>query len=287
MKILLTGANGQLGHCFIDIFPYNWSLIKANHQQLDITDDLAVDFFVAKYKPDVIVNAAAYTAVDKAEDESELAYQINVIGPKNLAITAKKYQVKLVHVSSDYVFDGTQKIPYLENDITNPINVYGKTKRQGEIEVIDNNSSAIVIRTSWVFSEYGNNFVKTMLKLGNKKKKLSIVDDQIGNPTYAGDIAKAIIELLTKNANSGIYHYCGDKSTSWYLFAQQIFSIALKQGLLPKLPKIIPVNTQSFPTKAKRPPYSVLDMNKLTLYNVPSSDWNNKLNICMSRIRFS
>lgn len=287
MKVLLTGANGQLGRSFIDIFPSNWSLIKTNHQQLDITDEYAVDVFVARYKPDVIVNAAAYTSVDKAEDESELAYQVNVVGPQNLAKAAKKYKAKFFHISTDYVFDGLKNSPYLETDLTNPINVYGKTKRDGEIFLLESYGSSVIIRTSWIFSEYGNNFVKTMLNLANKKSELSIVDDQVGNPTYAGDLAKVIIELLKKDANSGIYHYCGNKSTSWYLFAQQIFNMALKQRLLPKLPKITPINTQSFPTKAKRPQYSVLDTKKLEYYDISCSDWNNKLKVCISKIRFS
>lgn len=285
MKILLTGANGQLGHCFKNIFPADWSLHATNRQQLDITDISAVDNCISKHRPDAIINAAAYTAVDKAEDEFDLAYKVNVIGPKNLAIIAKKYQIKLVHVSTDYVFDGTKKTPYLESDSTNPINVYGKTKREGEIAVIDNNPLAIVIRTSWVFSEYGSNFVKTMLNLGNKKMELSIVDDQIGNPTYAGDLAKIIIELLKRNVSSGIYHYCGNKSTSWYLFAKQIFDIALKQGLLFKLPNINPINTQSYPTKAKRPQYSVLNMKKINELNLSGSNWDEQLTICISKIK--
>lgn len=285
MKFLLTGANGHLGLCFKDIFPTDWSLLATNREQLDITDISDVDDCISVYKPDVIVNAAAYTSVDKTENESDLAYLVNVVRPKNLAIIAKKYQSKLILVSTDYVFDGTQKMLYVESDRTNSINVYGKTKREGEIAVIDNNSSAILIRTSWVFSEYGSNFVKTMLNLGSQKTELSIVDDQIGNSTYAGDLAKVMIELIKINANSGIYHYCGNKSTSWYLFAKQIFDIALKEGLLSKLPKIIPIDTQSFPTKARRPQYSVLSVNKMNKLNLFGSNWYEKLIFCISKIK--
>ncbi|MCX8729478.1 dTDP-4-dehydrorhamnose reductase [Gilliamella sp. B2969] len=284
MKVLLTGANGQLGHCFRDIFPVDWQLISTDKEQLNITDSLAVDAFIFKNNPDAIVNAAAYTAVDNAEDDYELANKINVLGPKNLAISAKKYNAKLIHISTDYVFDGTKKSPYLETDSTNPINVYGRTKRDGESIVLQYDSSSIVIRTSWVFSEYGKNFVKTMLQLSGKKEELSIVEDQIGNPTYAGDIAKMIIAVLTENINGGIYHYCGNNSTSWYLFANQIFKSAFKLGKINRIPRIYPTNTESFPTKAKRPLYSVLDMKKLKEYNLTASNWKKQLDFCISKI---
>ncbi|MCO6552821.1 MAG: dTDP-4-dehydrorhamnose reductase [Gilliamella sp.] len=285
MKVLLTGANGQLGHCFQDICPKSWTLLVTNSQNLDITDSLAVDNYVSMHRPDVIVNAAAFTAVDKAEDEYELAYQINAIGPKNLAIAAKKYNAKLVHVSTDYVFDGTKNQPYEEDDNTNPINVYGETKLKGELAVLDNAPLAIIIRTSWVFSEYGNNFVKTMLKLAREKSELSVIDDQIGNPTYAGDIAKVIIQLIEKNADGGIYHYCGDESTSWFLFAKKIFDIALDQNLLFQVPVISPINFQSFTSKAKRPLYSVMSMHKIKKYNLSGSNWEEQLISCISKIR--
>ncbi|MWP62870.1 dTDP-4-dehydrorhamnose reductase [Gilliamella sp. Pas-s25] len=285
MKVLLIGANGQLGHCFQDICPKSWTLLVTNSQKLDITDSLAVDNYVSIYRPDVIVNAAAFTAVDKAEDEYELAYQVNAIGPKNLAMVSQKYNAKLVHVSTDYVFDGTKNQPYVESDKTNPINVYGKTKRKGELAVLENAPSAMIIRTSWVFSEYGNNFVKTMLKLASEKSELSVVDDQIGNPTYAGDIAKVIIKLLERNADGGIYHYCGDKSTSWFLFTKEILDIALEQKLLVQAPNVFPINTQSFPTKAKRPLYSVMSMDKLKKYCLSGSNWREKLISCISKIK--
>ncbi|SCB80120.1 dTDP-4-dehydrorhamnose reductase [Gilliamella intestini] len=285
MKVLLTGANGQLGHCFKDIFPSDWQLLATDSLQLDITDGLAVNNFVALHRPDAIVNAAAYTAVDKAEDEYELAYKVNAIGPKNLAIAAKKYHAKLVHVSTDYVFDGTKSSPYLENDLTNPVNVYGETKLAGELSVLDNYSSTIVIRTSWVFSEYGNNFVKTMLKLSQTRPELTIIDDQLGCPTYAGDIAKTILEMLMNDIQGGIYHYCGNESTSWFLFGQKIFDIALDQNLLFQVPVISPINSQSFPSKAKRPLYSVMSMDKIKKYNLSGSNWEEQLISCISKIR--
>ncbi|MCX8596155.1 MULTISPECIES: dTDP-4-dehydrorhamnose reductase [unclassified Gilliamella] len=286
MKVLLTGANGQLGNCFVDIFPSKWELIKTDAEQLDITDKYAVDRFIAKYKPDAIINAAAYTAVDKAEDEPQLAYNVNVIGPKNLSISSRKYNAKFFHVSTDYVFDGTNNIPYIEEDITNPINIYGETKRKGEIAVLDNDPSAIVIRTSWVFSPYGNNFVKTMLRLATEKQQLSIIDDQLGNPTYAGDLAQLILQLLDKKMDGGIYHFCGDSSTSWFMFAKKIFEIASNQKIITQFPEIIPVKTEAFPTKATRPKYSVMSVEKLGKYGLSASDWNKGLIHTISKIHF-
>lgn len=286
MKVLLTGANGQLGNCFVDIFPSKWELIKTDAEQLDITDKYTVDRFIAKYKPDAIINAAAYTAVDKAEDEPQLAYNVNVIGPKNLSISSRKYNAKFFHVSTDYVFDGTNNIPYVEEDITNPINIYGETKRKGEIAVLDNDPSAIVIRTSWVFSPYGNNFVKTMLRLATEKQQLSIIDDQLGNPTYAGDLAQLILQLLDKKMDGGIYHFCGDSSTSWFMFAKKIFEIASNQKIITQFPEIIPVKTEAFPTKATRPKYSVMSVEKLGKYGLSASDWNKGLIHTISKIHF-
>lgn len=286
MKVLLTGANGQLGNCFVDIFPSKWELIKTDAEQLDITDKYAVDRFIAKYKPDAIINAAAYTAVDKAEDEPQLAYNVNVIGPKNLSISSRKYNAKFFHVSTDYVFDGTNNIPYIEEDITNPINIYGETKRKGEIAVLDNDPSAIVIRTSWVFSPYGNNFVKTMLRLATEKQQLSIIDDQLGNPTYAGDLAQLILQLLDKKMDGGIYHFCGDSSTSWFMFAKKIFEIASNQKIITQFPEIIPVKTEAFPTKATRPKYSVMSVEKLGKYGLSASDWKKGLIHTISKIHF-
>ncbi|OCG41680.1 dTDP-4-dehydrorhamnose reductase [Gilliamella sp. Bif1-4] len=285
MKVLLTGANGQLGHCFKDIFPSDWQLLATDSQQLDITDGLVVDNFVALHRPDAIVNAAAYTAVDKAEDEYELAYKVNAVGPKNLATAAKKYHAKLVHVSTDYVFDGTKRSPYLEDDLTNPVNVYGETKRAGELSVLDNYSSAIVIRTSWVFSEYGNNFVKTMLKLSQTRPELTIIDDQLGCPTYAGDIAKTILEMLMNDIQGGIYHYCGDEYVSWFQFASKIFAAAHELNLMTNSNVMIkPILTSEYQTKAIRPLYSVLNMDKIKQLDIKAPDWEKALIDVIPRI---
>lgn len=285
MKVLLTGANGQLGHCFQDVFPSDWSIFTADREQLDITDFNAVEAYIANHRPDAIVNAAAYTAVDRAEDEYEVAYKVNVIGAENLAILAKKYHAKLIHISTDYVFDGNKNFPYLETDLTHPINVYGKTKRKGELAVLQHESNAIVIRTSWVFSEYGNNFVKTMLKLAATRTELSIINDQLGCPTYAGDIANIIIAMLRNNSQGGIYHFCGDQCVTWFQFATKIFSVATALNLMiNKDLHIKPILTADYPTKAQRPLYSVLNIEKIEQLKIKGSDWNKALEHVISKI---
>ncbi|MEI7178173.1 dTDP-4-dehydrorhamnose reductase [Pectobacterium carotovorum] len=277
MKILLTGANGQLGRCFQDRLPAEWEILATDTAELDITDLEHVEQTVKQFKPDAIVNAAAYTAVDKAESEPELAEKINVIGPENLAIVASKQGIRLVHVSTDYVFDGNATEPYREDSATNPLSVYGKTKLAGEQAVAKASSEAIIVRTAWVFSEYGNNFVKTMLRLAKERDTLSIVNDQRGCPTYAGDLAQAIISLLEKNAEGGIYHYCGDKEVSWYEFAQAIFSAAVQKALLSKAPTLIPITTTQYSTPAHRPTYSILASEKIKALGIALSDWKNML----------
>ncbi|KHT36732.1 dTDP-4-dehydrorhamnose reductase [Pectobacterium carotovorum] len=277
MKVLLTGSNGQLGRCFQDRLPADWQVWATDTTELDITDYAKVLVAVKEYQPDVIVNAAAYTAVDKAESEPELAALVNKTGPENLARAAKEVSARLVHVSTDYVFDGNATVPYIETDKTNPLGVYGQTKLDGEIAVSSVLPEAIIIRTAWVFSEYGNNFVKTMLRLAKERDELSIVSDQRGCPTYAGDIAQAIIELLKQNADGGIYHYCGDKEVSWDEFAKSIFDNAVRLNVLAKLPIINAITTEQYPTPAKRPVYSSLDGKKISSLGIFLSDWEKEL----------
>ncbi|GKW23608.1 NAD(P)-dependent oxidoreductase [Pectobacterium carotovorum subsp. carotovorum] len=278
MRILLTGANGQLGRCFQDRLPAGWEILATDSAELDITDLERVEEVVKNFQPDSIVNAAAYTAVDKAESEPELAEKINVTGPENLAIVANKQGIRLVHVSTDYVFDGNATEPYREDSATNPLSVYGKTKLAGELAVAKASSEAIIVRTAWVFSEYGNNFVKTMLRLAKERDTLSIVNDQRGCPTYAGDLAQAIISLLEKNAEGEIYHYCGDKEVSWYEFAQAIFSIAAQNSVLNKIPTLTPITAMQYPTPAHRPAYSTLSCQKTQQFKIELSNWQFFLN---------
>lgn len=273
MKILLTGANGQLGRCFQDRLPAGWQIWATDSELLDITDLQRVEQAVAQYQPDAIVNAAAYTAVDKAESEPMLAELINTTGPANLAAAAHKHNAQLVHVSTDYVFDGKAEKPYTETSSTNPLSIYGKTKLAGEQTVTAVVPDAIIVRTAWVFSEYGNNFVKTMLRLAKERDTLSIVGDQRGCPTYAGDLAQAIILLLQQQAPGGIYHYCGDKEVSWYDFAKTIFDIAQNKGVLTKPPELISITTEQYPTPAFRPSYSVLECSKVKKLSLVPSNW--------------
>lgn len=284
MKILLTGANGQLGRCFQDRLPDSWEVWATDSAELDITNKEAVLSAVRQYEPDAIVNAAAYTAVDKAESEHNIAALVNKTGPENLAIAASKYNSILVHVSTDYVFDGNSAVPYLENDKTNPLGVYGLTKLEGENAVINFAPSAIIVRTAWVFSEYGNNFVKTMLRHGKDKDNLNVVDDQIGCPTYAGDIANAIIHMLIKNTPKGLYHYCGDVRTSWFGFAKTIFDIADKSKMMDNIPNVTAINSDQYPTPVKRPAFSVLNTSKIELLGITPSDWKKALELILPKL---
>lgn len=277
MKVLLTGAKGQLGRCFCDCLPAGWDIMATDSETLDITDLEQVKSVVATYRPNFIVNAAAYTAVDKAEAESDMAALINEIGPKNLATIANEFGARLVHISTDYVFDGNATTPYMEVADTNPLSVYGQTKLNGELVVNQIQPEALVIRTAWVFSEYGNNFVKTMLRLAPGRDTLGIVADQRGCPTYAGDIAMAIISLLQKEAPGGVYHFCGDSEITWSEFAEIIFSSALRQGVLEQVPVINRITTEQYPTPAARPKYSVLNCEKIQCEGVKLSSWKDRV----------
>lgn len=279
MKILLAGANGQLGRCVQDVFAVtDHTLVPFDRASLNIADAITVDALVGQHQPDVIINAAAYTAVDKAESEPEVARQINVIGPANLAIAATRHNALLLHISTDYVFDGTKIEPYLESDATNPKGVYGQTKLDGEKKVQALCEKYVILRTAWVFSEYGNNFVKTMLRLGGECEALQVVDDQIGCPTYAGDIARACLAVCEAHqvgqARNGVYHYAGDRALSWYDFAGQVFALAMAQGLLDKVPELSAISTAQYPTPAERPAYSQLNSEKFAQYYAfPASYW--------------
>lgn len=285
MKVLLTGSKGQLGSCFQDRLPAGWEVWATDSDTLDITDLDKVKQAVAQYQPDVIVNAAAYTAVDKAETEPELAALINTTGPKNLALAAKEAGARLVHVSTDYVFDGKATTPYVETDATNPLGVYGQTKLDGELAVAEALPEAIIIRTAWVFSEYGNNFVKTMLRLAKDRDTLGIVADQYGCPTYAGDIAQAIIDLLQKKAEGGIYHFCGKDELNWFDFASLIFKYAEDIRLLEKKPELNKLATEDYKTLAARPKYSVLSLVKINNKEIFSSSISSVLLFVLNKIK--
>ena len=270
---LITGGKGQLGTILSGLLP---NAICADVEMLDITDLDAVHKFVKEHNVDTIINCAAYTAVDKAEDNEELAYKINVVGPENLA----KSGCKIIHISTDYVFDGRGFKPYIETDETNPISVYGKTKKLGEDAVLKYAQTAVVIRTSWLYSYVGNNFVKTMRRLGSEKAELSVVTDQVGTPTYAQDLAQAIVEVL-KNLSpekSGIYHFSNEGVCSWYDFAKEIMELS---GLNCK---VVPIPSSEYKTRAQRPFYSVLDKTKIKeTFGVSIPHWKDSLKECLKQ----
>jgi dTDP-4-dehydrorhamnose reductase len=275
MVILVTGAAGQLGQAiqFVASDYADCQFIFASSSDLDITNQESVNLFFEENKLDFCINTAAYTAVDKAEIETEKAIAVNVIGPKNLAIACKKNAVKLIHISTDFVFDGTAKKPYLESDITNPLSAYGQTKLDGELAIAAVMDEYFIIRTSWVYSQFGNNFMKTMLRLASERDSLGIVNDQVGSPTNAVDLAKATIRILRHfQPLYGIYHFSNEGVTSWYDFALEIFRIN-KITI-----KVSPIPTEAFPTPAIRPKYSVLDKSKIkSVFGMEIKDWKQAL----------
>lgn len=285
MNVLITGAKGQLGLEIASLetkFPY-FILFFADKSLLNIADFKEVESYISKNKIDVIVNCAAYTNVDKAEDEPEMANEINHLAVKNLAVTAKKHSLKLIHISTDYVFDGESSIPYSERDSTNPQNVYGSTKLKGEEALLKiNPKNSIIIRTSWVYSEYGHNFVKTMLRLSKEKKSIAVVFDQIGSPTYAKDLAKVLLQIIPKinHESVQIYHYANKGDCSWFQFASAIMKIAQQSC------KVLPINTSEFKTKTKRPKFSLMNTEKIQQkFNLEIPNWEDSLNKCILKIK--
>ncbi|OKB68763.1 dTDP-4-dehydrorhamnose reductase [Serratia marcescens] len=285
MRVLLTGAKGQVGRCFIDRAPAEWIILATDRNMLDITNLEQVKAAAREFQPTAIINAAAYTAVDKAEQDCDAALLANVVGPANLAQVAKTMGCRLLHISTDYVFDGLGKLPYNELDGTNPLCIYGKTKRDGEVAIVAEMQDAIIIRTSWVFSEYGENFVKTMLRLAKQRESLGIVADQRGCPTYAGDIADAMIKMLLCDAQGGVYHFCGNEEVCWSEFAEHIFKVAVKLGAISRMPKVNKITSEQYMTLAKRPKYSTLNCNKINEIGIPASHWQLALEYVIYRLR--
>ncbi|RAS55682.1 dTDP-4-dehydrorhamnose reductase [Vibrio diazotrophicus] len=280
MRVLITGCNGQVGHCLTERLKNKADILAVDYEGLDITDQHAVIKTVYDFKPNYIINAAAHTAVDRAEEEIELSNSINRDGPKYLAEAAQQVNAVMLHISTDYVFDGEGDRPYSETDKTAPQGVYGQTKLAGESSVAQACDKHIVLRTAWVFGEHGNNFVKTMLRLAQTRDELSIVGDQFGGPTYAGDIADALISIVEfiekgRQPEWGIYHFSGMPYASWYDFAAKIFQLAEAKGVLAKQPKISSIPTSAYPTPAKRPANSRLNCGKIeNQFGIKPSDWN-------------
>ena len=293
MRILVTGKNGQLGQSISKLIniedkakynPNSNEFIFVGRDELDLSNKSSIDnYFNNNDKFDIIINCAAYTAVDKAEEEPDLANQVNHLAVKQLAEVAQTQQAKLIHISTDYVFDGESDKPYIETDETNPINVYGKTKLAGEKALQGIMlTNAIIIRTSWVYSEYGNNFVKTMLRLGKERDELNVVDDQIGSPTYATDLAKAILTIINnkdcqdKEWPTEIYHYSNEGEISWYKFAREVFKLVKIDCKVNSIP------TEQYPTPARRPINTLMNKDKITrIFSVNIADWKNSLSKCV------
>ncbi len=278
--LLITGANGQLGNemrCIANRDNIN-SYIFTDVEELDITNFSDICNFVEIHKPDFIINCAAYTAVDKAEDDSEICAKINTLAVENLANAAKIANAKVIHVSTDYVYGGDATMPYIESDTTNPKSVYGKTKLEGEI-ALDNilPEQSITIRTSWLYSSFGRNFVKTMISLGKERESLNVVCDQRGTPTFARDLANAIMSIVNSNKfESGIYNYSNEGECSWHEFACEIFKIADIDCM------VNAITTDQYPTKAQRPAYSVLDKSKIKkVYGLEIPEWRESLKECI------
>jgi len=283
-KILVTGSNGQLGSELQKIsyrFP-ELNFVFTDVDVLDITNLQAVDDFCKNEGFDFVVNCAAYTAVDKAETDLEMAYKINRDAVKNLAIVASKYNVALIHVSTDYVFDGTSCRPYLEDDAINPQSAYGKTKAEGEFEALKYDRS-IVIRTSWLYSSFGANFVKTMMKLGSERSELKVIFDQVGTPTYAEDLATTILSIIRfsieNEIKSEIYHFSNEGVCSWYDFAFEIISFQKNNC------KVKPIESIDYPSIVKRPFYSVLNKTKIkSTFNIEIPNWKSSLYKCLNEL---
>jgi dTDP-4-dehydrorhamnose reductase len=277
INVLVTGSNGQLASCIKDLAKQYEDLdfIYTDYKELDICDLNQVNtFFKSNKKIDYCINCAAYTAVDKAESDAEKAFEINANGAKNLALVCDEQGAVLIHVSTDFVFDGDKTEPYTETDIPKPISVYGASKLQGEVEIQKTLKKHFIIRTSWLYSEHGANFMKTMLRLAETRDEISVVSDQIGTPTYAGDLADVILKIInSKNTNFGLYHYSNEGVASWYDFAKAIF-----EGSNLKI-KTSPIKTEGYPTPAKRPVYSVMDKTKIKkTLNIEISSWKDTIN---------
>jgi dTDP-4-dehydrorhamnose reductase len=282
-SIVIFGASGQLGHCIKKVAEEKGveNIHFPPESEANILDTTALKSIFEKYKPAYAINCAAYTAVDKAEDDIDLARKINKTGAENLAIACKENGAVLVHVSTDFVFKGDTTTPLVETDAAEPISIYGLTKLEGEQDITRILDQHYIIRTSWLYSEYGNNFVKTMLKLGSERDLLKIIADQVGSPTYAIDLASAILDIIAAGKQEyGIYHYSNEGVTSWYDFAMGIFDIGEVSV------KVSPIRTSEYPTRATRPAFSVMDKAKIkNTFGIEVPYWRHSLEACIKKLK--
>jgi len=288
MKVLITGSRGQLGSEIKELASdyENLDFVFKDLPELDICDAETLTTIISDQHINAVINCAGYTAVDKSEENPEIAEQVNAKGVLNLVNALKKVDGKLIHISTDYVFDGNHSQPYKESDPVRPIGVYGETKRAGELAVLNSSIDAIVIRTSWLYSVYGNNFVKTMLRLGSEKENLGVIFDQVGTPTNASDLAKTCLNILLDESSENIsmkgkiYHYSNEGVTSWYDFAKAIMELGSLDC------KVRPIQTRDYPTPAKRPHYSVLNKSKIKIdFNIQIPYWRDSLYKCIEKLK--
>jgi len=281
-NILVFGASGQLGQCLKSVAEAKGitTIYFPAESEADILNKDAIKQVFDTYKPAWCINCAAYTAVDKAEDDADLARKINKTGAENLSEFCLEYNTVLIHTSTDFVFKGDKPTPLIESDIAEPTNIYGLTKLEGELEVTKILEKYYILRTSWLYSEYGNNFVKTMLKLGSERDELKIIADQVGTPTYAMDLADCILQIVSgKNIAYGTYHYSNEGVASWYDFAKAIFDISGTKV------KVLPIKTSEYPSRTVRPAYSVMDKTKIKqTFNIEIPYWRDSLITCISKL---
>lgn len=283
MKVVITGKGGQLAWELEQLAPKGYEVISVGINELDITNELLVSEFIINTKPDLVINAAAYTAVDKAEEDIDTAYAVNELGTKYLANACKQINARILHVSTDFVFDGTSTTPYQTDSEPNPINVYGASKLAGDIalqEVLPD--ASVIVRTAWVYSVNGNNFVKSMLRLMQEKPQLGIIYDQVGTPTWAKGLAQWLWAVAAKSEVTGIYHWTDAGIASWYDFAIAIQELGIEKGLLKEFIPVLPILTSDYPTPAKRPEFSVIDKNSAEeVSGIKMTHWRTQLSKMM------
>ncbi len=282
MRLLVTGADGQLGSELLRAADGHFEIVGLTIDDLNVTEKTAIEQSFARVSPAVVINCAAYTAVDGAEKDKDTAFKVNEGGTRNVAQACADHNIPLIHISTDFVFDGKKNLPYKEDDETNPLGVYGASKLASEEAAFESHSRCVVIRTSWLYSAFGSNFARTMLRLGREKDKINVVEDQLGRPTSAKDLAAIMLELVEKHEfeSNVLYHFSNDGIASWYDFAQAVIDLA---GL--NTP-VIPITSEEFVTPAKRPRYSCLDLHKIhSHFNLPRRHWRHALEDTMSELR--
>jgi dTDP-4-dehydrorhamnose reductase len=287
MKVLVTGVGGQVGRSLVDAVPAEVTLLTTSHKDLDIGDGDAVRAYVRAHVPEVIINAAAYTAVDRAESEPDIAHRVNSDGPHYLAIAARETGARLVHISTDFVFDGAASLPYRPDSATNPLSVYGKTKLAGEKAVLEAlpERSVVVIRTAWVYAAEGSNFVRTMLRVMKANGSVRVIADQVGTPTSARGLAEALWKIVANPRIQGTHHWTDAGIASWYDFAVAIAEEGAQRGLVPGNVVVTPIATADYPTPARRPPYSVLDKASLISIGFAPVHWRARLRSVLGEMK--